>query len=145
MKTSIIAVIVVILLGAGVWYYTTHTPVPATGPNTSAGINGSPNQGNLGQPDNGTPQQPGDQGMQDNGVQGDGTTVSQNLILGISSTAALGQFLSAYNGMTLYLYTPDQKSPGKSVCNGGCATAWPPYVVSSAADIHVPSILTAAY
>ena len=36
----------------------------------------------------------------------------------------LGKVLVASNGRTLYLYTPDPK--GKSVCTGGCASAWPP-------------------
>lgn len=29
-------------------------------------------------------------------------------------------------GATKPLYTFDNDTPGKSVCNGGCATAWPP-------------------
>ncbi len=37
---------------------------------------------------------------------------------------SLGKVLAASSGMTLYLYTPDPK--GKSVCNGACASAWPP-------------------
>ncbi len=28
--------------------------------------------------------------------------------------------------LTLYTYDPDLSAPGKSVCNGGCAAAWPP-------------------
>jgi len=40
----------------------------------------------------------------------------------------LGEFLVAANGMTLYIFTPDE--PGKSNCNGGCAVAWPPLAAS---------------
>jgi predicted lipoprotein with Yx(FWY)xxD motif len=118
-------------------------------PAGDAGINGSPNQGNLGAPDNGTPQQPGgtaadDQGIGDASVpgQGDGTGVSQNLILGISASQALGTYLSAYNGMAVYAYAPDKQAPGTSKCVGGCAAIWPPYTVKSASDIHVSPATT---
>jgi len=30
--------------------------------------------------------------------------------------------------MTLYTYDPDLPTPGKSICNGGCAANWPPVV-----------------
>lgn len=36
------------------------------------------------------------------------------------------------NGMTLYTFDNDKAGSGKSACNGGCATAWPP--VMAAAD-----------
>jgi len=125
-------VVVVVLIGLGVWYASAHMgqEPAAGGPNPSGalGTNGSPNQGNLGQPDNGTPQQPGD-----------GTTTSQNLILGISGTTG-SQYLTAYNGMTLYTYSKD--TPGKSNCTGTCATNWPPYTVASAADINVSAATT---
>lgn len=39
-------------------------------------------------------------------------------------TTKIGQVLADAKGMTLYTYTKD--SAGKSVCNGKCATAWPP-------------------
>jgi len=35
------------------------------------------------------------------------------------------------SGMTLYLFASDVASSGKSACNGGCATTWPPITVSS--------------
>lgn len=120
----------------------------AGAPAGQAGINGSPNQGNLGQPDNGTPQQPGGTAAQDNGIgdasqpAGDGTGVAQNLIVGVSASQTLGTYLSAYNGMTLYSYAPDKQTPGKSACTGGCAANWPPYTVKSAADIHVSAATT---
>jgi predicted lipoprotein with Yx(FWY)xxD motif len=40
--------------------------------------------------------------------------------------SALGRTLVDGQGRTLYLFEADQA--GKSVCNGGCAVAWPPYV-----------------
>lgn len=36
------------------------------------------------------------------------------------------------NGMTLYTFDKDVAGSGKSVCNGPCATAWPP--LAAAAD-----------
>jgi predicted lipoprotein with Yx(FWY)xxD motif len=40
------------------------------------------------------------------------------------------------NGMTLYTFEKDTAGNGKSVCNGGCATNWPPFM---AADSDKPS------
>jgi len=34
------------------------------------------------------------------------------------------------NGMTLYTFDKDTAGSGKSVCNGQCATNWPPYLVT---------------
>ena len=33
------------------------------------------------------------------------------------------------NGMTVYKYRADVAGSGKSACNGGCATSWPPLTV----------------
>lgn len=143
MKTSTIVWVVValVIIAGGGWYWYTYMQAPASGGNTNttyptgtAGTNGSPNQGNLGQPDQGQVQQPA---TPDKG--GDGTSVNQNLILGLQSDATLGKFLTAYNGMTLYVFTRD--TPGVSNCSGTCASTWPPYTVKSAADIHVPATI----
>jgi predicted lipoprotein with Yx(FWY)xxD motif len=37
------------------------------------------------------------------------------------------------NGMTLYTFDKDTAGNGKSVCNGGCATNWPPLMAADAA------------
>ena len=42
----------------------------------------------------------------------------------VGGNEELGEFLVGGNGMTLYIFTPDE--PGVSNCNGGCAAAWPP-------------------
>jgi predicted lipoprotein with Yx(FWY)xxD motif len=34
--------------------------------------------------------------------------------------------LTASNGMTLYVFDKDAAGSGKSLCNGPCATNWPP-------------------
>jgi predicted lipoprotein with Yx(FWY)xxD motif len=36
-------------------------------------------------------------------------------------------------GMTLYTFDKDTAGNGKSVCNGGCATNWPPLMAADAA------------
>ena len=38
--------------------------------------------------------------------------------------------LVAANGMTLYTFDKDVAGSGKSVCNGPCATNWPPLMAS---------------
>lgn len=118
MKTNTIVWVVLILIivvGGGWWYYSNYMETGEYGapnPSGDAGINGSPNQGNLGQPDNGTPQTP----------------QTSATVLQASSNASLGSFLtSPVTGMTLYSYSPD--TPGVSNCNGQCAVNWPPYIV----------------
>ena len=37
--------------------------------------------------------------------------------------------LTGSNGMTLYTFDKDGAGSGKSVCNGPCATNWPPLMV----------------
>ena len=44
-----------------------------------------------------------------------------------ANDAALGAILVGEDGRTLYIFTKD--AGGKSVCNGDCATAWPPFVL----------------
>ena len=39
---------------------------------------------------------------------------------------ASGGMLTGSNGMTLYVFDKDAAGSGKSVCNGPCATNWPP-------------------
>ncbi|WP_235580556.1 hypothetical protein [Rhizobacter sp. Root404] len=40
------------------------------------------------------------------------------------------------NGMTLYTFDKDTAGSGKSVCNGACATNWPPLM---ATDLDKPA------
>ncbi|MGH6608985.1 MAG: COG4315 family predicted lipoprotein [Burkholderiaceae bacterium] len=39
--------------------------------------------------------------------------------------------MASKEGKTLYTF--DKDTAGKSNCNGGCATAWPPFIVANAA------------
>ncbi len=47
----------------------------------------------------------------------------------------VGDYVVGEDGMALYIFTPDAAQPGKSVCNGECATNWPPLVVEEIADV----------
>ncbi len=42
------------------------------------------------------------------------------------------------NGMTLYTFDRDTAGSGKSVCNGQCATLWPPLFAADAAQATGP-------
>ena len=65
--------------------------------------------------------------------------------IAVLSTALLGACASMYtqapakvtdgvlvgpNGMTLYTFDRDAQGSGKSVCNGPCATNWPPLMAA---------------
>ena len=54
-----------------------------------------------------------------------------------------GTVLASSRGLTLYYYTEDKPHSGKSVCTGGCATAWPPLAapVKAPAGVRLPGRL----
>jgi predicted lipoprotein with Yx(FWY)xxD motif len=54
----------------------------------------------------------------------------------------LGKVLVASNGSTLYIFKKD--TDNTSTCYDACATAWPPYVVTSAVTALTGKIATAA-
>jgi len=124
MKTSTLVWIILILAIVALWgyWYSVQNAQSVTGPSSAMGLNGSPDQGNLGQPGNGQVQQPGADGQED-------LVIGDNLALGIDSTTTLGSYLIGYNGMTLYTFTKD--AVGSSTCYGACATKWPPYIVTA--------------
>jgi len=47
--------------------------------------------------------------------------------------SAMNGVLVGPNQMTLYVFDKDAAGSGKSVCNGGCATNWPPLMVAPGA------------
>jgi predicted lipoprotein with Yx(FWY)xxD motif len=63
-------------------------------------------------------------------------TTSFVIVLGAFATMANAQalvtdgILTGPNGMTLYTFDKDVVSSSKSVCNGPCATNWPPLFAS---------------
>jgi predicted lipoprotein with Yx(FWY)xxD motif len=131
MRTSTIVwivVIVVILLGG--WYLWIQSSVPSPAPTASTTTTPVTSVSTT-TASTSTP------------TTGDGTGIAENLILGINAgTGSIPTFLSAYNGMTVYTYSPDSATPGKSSCTGTCASTWPPYTVSSVSDINVPASIT---
>jgi len=126
---KVLWIIVILIIIAGGWYWYSSRMQASSAPSTAAGLNGSPNQGNLGGTDTGTVQQPGD-----------GTSISDNLALGVDSSDALGQYLIAYNGMTLYTYAKDTN--GVSNCTGTCTTNWTPYTVPAGTTLNEQAQVT---
>ncbi|MFI5226420.1 MAG: hypothetical protein ACHQ3P_07060 [Candidatus Limnocylindrales bacterium] len=49
-----------------------------------------------------------------------------------AASGTVGPYLTGADGKTLYVYAKDT-TPGKSVCNGQCATNWPPLTVPAGA------------
>ncbi len=49
-------------------------------------------------------------------------------------TKVEGGILTGSNGMTLYTFDKDPAGGGKSVCNGPCATNWPPLYADEGAQ-----------
>lgn len=48
----------------------------------------------------------------------------------MTGSSALGNVLTDAKGMTLYTFDRDG-TPGKSACNGPCATNWPPLMAAA--------------
>lgn len=128
--------LVVLLIAAGVWFWLdARTPASESpSPSATAGINGSPDQGNLGAPADGAVQQPDSHApilawTPEPGADGEITpVVGSNLTLGTDGSETLGTYLIGYTGMPLYTYSKDEGT--KSTCTGACAKNWPPYVVA---------------
>ena len=58
------------------------------------------------------------------------------------ATVSAGQTLTGEDGKTLYIFTKDTKGSGKSVCNGDCATNWPPLLVDELDEVKPDSAAT---
>lgn len=59
---------------------------------------------------------------------GTGVAMSQDAPAKVADGVLVGP-----NGMTLYTFDRDAAGSGKSVCNGPCATNWPPLMVTGGA------------
>ena len=55
-----------------------------------------------------------------------------------AQTKAVDGMLVGDNGMTLYTFDKDVIDSGKSVCNGPCATNWPPLMAADGATAKAP-------
>ncbi len=63
------------------------------------------------------------------------TTAASGTVGGVKvGDTKLGKVLTDDKGMTLYVFKNDT-TPGKSACNGGCATNWPPATASAAPTV----------
>ena len=71
-------------------------------------------------------------------------TAAAELTLELATDATLGTYVAGEDGLALYIFTPDAAAPGKSVCNGDCATAWPPLVVDAVGDVAAGTGITGA-
>jgi predicted lipoprotein with Yx(FWY)xxD motif len=56
--------------------------------------------------------------------------------------SADGTYLTGADGMTLYIFKKDTADSGKSVCNGQCATNWPPYEADEADEVQADAAAT---
>jgi predicted lipoprotein with Yx(FWY)xxD motif len=51
------------------------------------------------------------------------------------ASGSVGTYLTGKDGKTLYTFKNDTAGSGKSTCNGGCATNWPPYVLDAGDEV----------
>lgn len=63
--------------------------------------------------------------------------------VGTGTDASAGPYLTGENGMTLYTFTKD--SPGASVCDGQCATNWPPFTLGSGETVKAGAGVTGTF
>ncbi|HUQ43561.1 MAG TPA: hypothetical protein VM451_04000 [Candidatus Limnocylindria bacterium] len=64
----------------------------------------------------------------------DSTVVATGATVNLATNGILGAYITAANGMSLYLFTPDEDD--KSTCTGGCAQAWPAYTVPDGTTVN---------
>ena len=110
-----IVLVVVIVAAAGFWYWssTANTSPAVTQTTNNAGAN--TNTGGVNTPAGSTAKP--------------SPTSTSDIVLNSQSTTTLGIYLTAPNGMTLYIYKSDKARV--SNCTGACAITWPPYTVSA--------------
>lgn len=74
-------------------------------------------------------------------VYGPQTTSTSADIVSTKTDPAKGNYLAAFNGMTLYIFDKDVQ--GVSNCSGNCLVVWPPYLASGTAPTTLPANVTA--
>jgi predicted lipoprotein with Yx(FWY)xxD motif len=52
-------------------------------------------------------------------------------VIKVATVGSNKWIVASSNGMTVYTFSQDVKDSGKSGCNGGCATTWPPLTVAA--------------
>jgi predicted lipoprotein with Yx(FWY)xxD motif len=63
------------------------------------------------------------------------TSGSKVVELNATESDQIGTYVTDGAGRTLYRFDNDSNKPPKSVCNGDCATAWPPLLIKSPGKI----------
>ncbi|MGK5682086.1 hypothetical protein [Actinoplanes sp. URMC 104] len=63
------------------------------------------------------------------------TSGSKTVELNATENEKIGTYVADGAGRTLYRFDNDSNKPPKSVCNGDCATAWPPLLIKSPGKI----------
>ncbi|MBL7258203.1 COG4315 family predicted lipoprotein [Paractinoplanes lichenicola] len=63
------------------------------------------------------------------------TAGSKTVELNATENEQIGTYVADGAGRTLYRFDNDSNKPPKSVCNGDCATAWPPLLIKSPGKI----------
>lgn len=122
MRTSSVVTIlvVIIIILAGGWYFLARSGNPSYNyTSTTQGTSSGSTQGT----------QSSSSSTQTQGAY----NIGSNLALGQNSNSAVGKFVVGFNGMTLYTFTKD--STGSTTCYGQCAVIWPPYTVTSTANL----------
>ena len=52
------------------------------------------------------------------------------------ASGSSGSYLTGEDDLALYIFKKDTKDSGKSVCNGDCATNWPPYEADETDEVE---------
>lgn len=128
MKTAIAGIVIVIIVALGGWYVWSTMQTPAPTPIPTFGSSPTTTTATQGLPTGSSNQT------------GDGSSISENLTLGIDSAPAFGKYLIGYTGMTLYYYVPDNiglPSNATSTCYGQCAQIWPPYTIPAGMHLNL--------
>jgi predicted lipoprotein with Yx(FWY)xxD motif len=60
-----------------------------------------------------------------------GVAFADNYGLKVAQHSEYGDYLSDYNGKSLYIFKNDVKGSGASTCYDACIAAWPAYLVDS--------------
>jgi predicted lipoprotein with Yx(FWY)xxD motif len=60
----------------------------------------------------------------------------------VAGAGSVPNYLTGADGKTLYIFTKDTKDSGKSVCNGDCATNWPPLLADTTDAVKADSGVT---
>jgi predicted lipoprotein with Yx(FWY)xxD motif len=58
----------------------------------------------------------------------------------VTGNSGLGQIVTTGSGLTVYRYDLDTANSGTSACTGGCASSWPPVLVTGSGTPQVTGV-----